>query len=141
MCAGVRQHTHGSDGSSTVRPSAGPSAANESPTALLTAWRSSSTSFGRPPVPDVGMTSARSAEASPPGIGEQRRLTLVDHGGGAGEIHDRPAFAVGQTTVEGQDRMLRRPEVGQDVAPRRARRQIDRHQGAGSDAQVPAHVR
>ncbi len=73
-------------------------------------------------------------------VREDHRLPFVDQGGRAGKIHDGAAFAIGQASIEWEDRMLLGPEVDQNVAPRRTRRQIDRDQGAGCDAEVPADV-
>ena len=138
---GRGRHTHGSDGSSATPSAAEPSAANDSSTADATAGRDSSTSFGRPAVPDVATTSPTRSGS-----------------GGAGSANSISSSAVmtdagrARSTIARRSREVRRASsgrtaapashsVGDHVQPGGARRQVDRDQEARCGAQVPAHVR
>ena len=124
MCAGVSGQIHGASGLA-------PSRFADRLTATTTATRWSSTSFGSPAVPEVGITiatpgvtgAASARSVSPLGVPHEVR---------ASSIHDRPPLPLGQPVIQWQERDLIEPQPRDQPDPLRAGRQIDHDQFVGS---------
>ena len=141
MCAGERQHTHGSDGSSATPPDrraergAGePHRRRDGRSRQLDELRAAGRAGRRHDEPDAIGLGRR-------GIGEQHLVVGGDDRCGTREVHDRPSLAGRETRVERQDGGTRLPQLGDHVQPCGPRRQVDRDQEPRRGAQVPAHVR
>ena len=120
MCAGVSGQIHGA-------PGVAPSRLAERLTATTTATRWSSTSFGSPAVPEVGITIATPGAT---GLASPRSVSPagVVHEVGPCPVDDGAPLAVAEPVIEREERHLLEPETVDELDPLGSRRQVDHDQ-------------